>query len=203
MDKSESVSDVGKKEDSTNEVSTSASASGGGVNDKAQQHSSEGSNYTEDEDRKNSTDACSPCSICDATSSGFSASRSGDDDDEDEDDDDEGEGVERANGEEAATTQKRNGVGGIVKSASKELIARAKMALTNPSTLWQSNKQPESGIAMSTLPRSASSSSQRLLGSSSAVNSTTESPRHLVTYVTSSLETIPVEINQDIPDVAL
>ena len=59
------------------------------------------------------------------------------------------------------------------------------------------------------LPRSASSSVTKLLGShhgDSGANSSlslNESPRHLVTYVTSSMETIPVEINQDIPDVML
>ena len=31
----------------------------------------------------------------------------------------------------------------------------------------------------------------------------TDSPKHLVTYVTSSMETIPVEISQDIPDIIL
>ena len=53
------------------------------------------------------------------------------------------------------------------------------------------------------LPRSGGSSATRLLEDTNSSLSLNESPRHLVTYVTSSLETIPVEINQDIPDVML
>ncbi len=57
----------------------------------------------------------------------------------------------------------------------------------------------------------ASTSSQDLTNGGGSGNggvrsraaSATGSPRHLMTYVNSSHETIPLEINQDIPDVML
>ena len=152
-----------------------------------------------DEGRKMSGgSASSPCSICDASSQ-FSASRSGEDDDDDDEDDEEEDDddivqveVEKCNG----------GVPAMVKSTSKDMIAKA-MAF-NPTVLWHKNKNKANSSNLSaTLPRSASSSSTRLIENSSGAASVTDSPRHMVTYVTSSMETIPVEINQDIPDVAL
>lgn len=78
----------------------------------------------------------------------------------------------------------------------------------NPS-IWLNRKR------FASLPRSASSSRNKLLTSTTGAGtdsccsgatssiSLNDSPRHLVTYVTSSMETIPVEMNQDIPDVML
>ena len=144
-----------------------------------------------------SSGPCSPCSICDA-SSGFSATASGDDDDLDDEDGED-------DGDDDVIKVEIGGAGGRCNgglpsrpSFSKDDMDAVRKKMT-PSVFWRKSKRGGGGQLSSKLPRSASSSSAKLMD----MDSLNESPRHLVTYVTSSLETIPLEINQDIPELML
>lgn len=158
----------------------------------------------------------SPCSVC-AMSNNSSQNFS---DEEDDDEDDEEAYDEEEDEDEDAELEKNpsngsgvncNGVYHEQRAVDTTVRLKKNMATDTKVDLQGYNSHPLTSKWLrqkqfTSLPRSASSSMRQLLNNDSGANSSVslnDSPRHLVTYVTSSLETIPVEINQDIPDVML
>lgn len=188
--------------------------------DDSKEDKEEDINPSTEDDKSHCSGPCSPCSVCDG-SSDCSGTGSADEEDYDEDDDDDGE--EEAKNE---PVKCNGGIGIDVES--KMDYAESDLETQSDKKDCQM-RLPAAGIPMkgsfkgpttkaklsnpfATLPRNASSSNSttRLLdsnsqgaASSSRFSLNSESPRHLVTYVTSSLETVPLEISQDIPDVLL